>query len=187
MSVRIISGVFGGRILDTPKGHATHPMGDRERTAIFNSIRGHLPGARVLDVFAGSGALGLEALSLGAESAAFIEKDARAAETVRSNIKTLKLEAKTKLHQAPASKIIEKLELNSFDVVFADPPYQTPQLETVKSLANLIKPSGLLVLSLGKDRSAPEIDDLTLISDKTYAAAAIRVYQKSGIPKQKLL
>ena len=73
--LRIISGELGGRLIDAPNTPATHPMGDRERQAIFNQIRAEVPGAKALDAFAGSGALGIEALSLGAASVDFLENN----------------------------------------------------------------------------------------------------------------
>jgi len=153
-------------------------MGDRERTAIFNSIRNYLAGAAVLDAFAGSGALGFESLSLGAESVTFIEKDRPAAQTISKNIKTLGAENKTKLHTAPVAKIAGTLADNSFDLIFADPPYNAPQLAAITELSKKLKTSGLLVLSLPKSLPAPMFNGFDTISDKTYAAASIRIYQK---------
>jgi 16S rRNA (guanine966-N2)-methyltransferase len=153
-------------------------MGDRERTAIFNSIRDYLPDATVLDAFAGSGALGLEALSLGAKSVVFIEKDRSAAQTISKNIKTLGVGDETKLHAAPVAKIAETLADASFDIIFADPPYDAPQLAAITELTKKLKTGGLLVLSLPKNLPAPTFENLKIISDKTYAAAGIRIYQK---------
>ena len=80
--IRIISGKLGGRLIDTPKTDKTHPMGDRERAAIFNRLRGEIAGKDVLDAFAGSGAIGLEALSLEAASVDFLENNRKAAKTI---------------------------------------------------------------------------------------------------------
>ena len=82
--IRIISGQFGGQFIDTPKTSQTHPMGERERMAIFNALRDEIPGRRILDAFAGSGAIGLEALSLGAARVDFMEKHPKAIRTIKS-------------------------------------------------------------------------------------------------------
>ena len=86
MRVRIISGEFGGRFIKTPPGSTTHPMGERVRSAMFNSLGESIRDARVLDAFAGSGAVGLEALSRGAESAVFVERDRVAQRVIAENI-----------------------------------------------------------------------------------------------------
>ena len=87
-SVRITSGIYRGHSILTP-GEGTHPMGERERLALFNKISDYLPGANVLDAFAGSGALGIEAMSRGAASVTFVEKSPKAAKIIRENLKTL--------------------------------------------------------------------------------------------------
>ena len=98
MRVRLIAGEFGGRQLDSPPGRGTHPMGERIRNALFNSIHHELPDAEVLDAFAGTGALGLEALSRGAKSATFIESGRIAQKVIANNIEALGLDdARAKL------------------------------------------------------------------------------------------
>ena len=91
--IRIISGEFGGRLIDTPNNTATQPMGDRERMAIFNRLRSDILGKVILDAFAGSGALGLEALSLGAEDVDFLENNPEAIRTIKSNLAKLNQKA----------------------------------------------------------------------------------------------
>ena len=98
--VRITSGKFRGRKATTP-GEETHPMGERERLALFNMISDYLPGATVLDAFAGSGALGIEALSRGASEVTFIDANKKATECIRGNLASLGLEAKLKRGTSP--------------------------------------------------------------------------------------
>ena len=136
--IRIISGKLGGRLIDTPKTDKTHPMGDRERAAIFNRLRGDIAGKDILDAFAGSGAIGLEALSLGANSVDFLENNQKAAKTIKANVAKFKLEAQ--------GKIVRKLQ-KEYDIIFADPPYDNPQYEYVEEILKSLKHGGIFVLS----------------------------------------
>ena len=107
--IRIISGKLGGRLIDTPKTDKTHPMGDRERAAIFNRLRGDISGKIILDAFAGSGAIGLEALSLDAAEVDFLENNRKAAKTIHDNIEKFKLGDK--------AKIVRKMR-DEYDIIF---------------------------------------------------------------------
>ncbi len=167
--IRIISGKLGGRLIDTPKTDKTHPMGDRERAAIFNRLRGDIAGKDVLDAFAGSGAIGLEALSLGANSVDFLENNQKAAKTIKANVAKFKLEAQ--------GKIVRKLQ-KEYDIIFADPPYDNPQYEYVEEILKSLKHGGIFVLSHPESPAPWEFRGLSLFSDKSYAAAHIKMYQK---------
>lgn len=167
--IRIISGKLGGRLIDTPKTDKTHPMGDRERAAIFNRLRGDIAGKDVLDAFAGSGAIGLEALSLGANSVDFLENNQKAAKTIKANVAKFKLEAQ--------GKIVRKLQ-KEYDIIFADPPYDNPQYEYIEEILKSLKHGGIFVLSHPETPAPWEFRGLSLFSDKSYAAAHIKMYQK---------
>jgi 16S rRNA (guanine966-N2)-methyltransferase len=167
--IRIISGKLGGRLIDTPKTNQTHPMGDRERSAIFNRLRGEISGKDVLDAFAGSGALGLEALSLGAASVDFLENNRKAMKTIHDNIAKFKLESQ--------AKVIRKLT-REYDIIFADPPYDKPQYEYIEEILKNLKHGGIFVLSHPESPAPWEFRGLSLFSDKSYAAAHIKIYQK---------
>ena len=167
--IRIISGEFGGRLIDTPKSELTQPMGDRERMAIFNRLRDEIPGTRVLDMFAGSGALGIEALSLGAVSADFVDKSSEAKRTIKQNLSLLKIENGNVVGE-PSGK---------YDLILMDPPYDNPQYELCLKIANeFLSDSGYLVLSHPASPEPPVFDGLELLSDRKYAAAHIKIYQK---------
>lgn len=167
--IRIISGELGGRLIDTPKTDATQPMGDRERMAIFNRLREEIPEKRVLDMFAGSGALGIEALSLGAKSVDFVDKNPEAKRTIRLNLANLKLK-NGNIVSEPAGK---------YDLIFMDPPYDNPQYELCVKIADgFLADEGYLVLSHPASPEPPIFEGLELISDKKYAAAHIKIYQK---------
>src|SRR2546428_13553340 len=121
--IRIIAGEFGGRRLKTPASDKVRPTGDRVREAWFSILQRPLRGARVLDLFAGSGALGLEALSRGAVSADFVEIHRLAVSSPKVNITLLKGDDRTGVHRVDARKFAEQLHPGQYDVAFADPPY----------------------------------------------------------------
>jgi 16S rRNA (guanine966-N2)-methyltransferase len=126
--MRIITGKFRGASLEAPKGFATRPTSDRVRQALFNVLEHGAPqvdfeGARVLDLFAGSGALGLEALSRGARFSLFIEEDAAARGAIRRNVEALGLTGATKIWRRDATKLGPAGTVSPFDLVFCDPPY----------------------------------------------------------------
>ncbi|MFP4519286.1 MAG: 16S rRNA (guanine(966)-N(2))-methyltransferase RsmD [Oceanicaulis sp.] len=128
--MRIVAGVHKGRPIQAPKGLSTRPTTDRVREAVFNKLA-HAPwapaleGARVLDLFAGSGALGLEAISRGAVFALFVETEAAARGAIRTNVEALQLYGCTKLHRRDATDLGKKPEKVGapFDLAFMDPPY----------------------------------------------------------------
>ena len=139
--MRVIAGIARGRRLATPKGTATRPTSDRAREGLFatvTAIRGPLPGARVLDLFAGSGAIGLEALSRGAVRVVFVESDARAAQVIRANLAAVALpggelvcdQVQRFLGRGPGAEA-------AFDLVVADPPYAASVAEVTGMLAAL--------------------------------------------------
>ena len=170
-TVRITSGIYRGRMISTP-GKNTHPMGDRERLALFNMISDYLPGATVLDAYAGSGALGIEALSRGAESVVFIEKSREAEKCIKNNLKALSIDGCTVL-----CKKAEDFETDKeIDVILADPPYDDFQIEGVIHLAQFLNKGGVLVLS--HPGETPEIDNLALKTSKNYAGATISIFVK---------
>lgn len=121
--IRVIAGEFGGRRLKTPAGDQTRPTADRVREAWFNILQRPVRGARVLDLYAGSGALGLEALSRGAVSVDFVETKRPALAALKANITSLKVADRVKVHRVDALKFVEALAPGQYDVAFADPPY----------------------------------------------------------------
>ena len=174
-NLRITSGQFGGRIISTPGGD-THPMGERERLAIFNSLGNDVvSGKDVLDMFAGSGALGLEALSRGASFVTFIDRARSAQTTIHKNLATLfpGTDAPAEIY-ANLAPVADRY----YDLIFADPPYDAPQWHIIDKLDKHLKPGGILILSHA-DGPIPQIfTNLTLLSDRTYARANIKIYQK---------
>src|SRR2546423_8936791 len=123
MSLRIVAGKWGGRRLRTPRGRDVRPTSDRVREALF-SILGPLDGARVLDLFAGSGALGLEALSRGAASATLVERAPAAVQVLRDNVADLGADAEVVAADARAYLRVAREQGAQYDLVFLDPPYR---------------------------------------------------------------
>jgi 16S rRNA (guanine966-N2)-methyltransferase len=138
---RIVAGTLGGRRLSVPAGTDTRPTSDRVREALFSSLATltELDGARFADLYAGSGAVGLEAASRGAAAVLLVESAARAARTLRDNIAVLGLSDRCQLVTAPVATVLATAPAEPYDVVFADPPYAVPDGEIEAMLAGLLR------------------------------------------------
>jgi 16S rRNA (guanine966-N2)-methyltransferase len=121
--VRIVAGRWRARRLVTPEGDAVRPTADRVREAWMSIIQHALPGARVLDLFAGSGALGLEAISRGAEHADLVERAAPSLRAIATNVEALGAAEQVTVHRVDALRFVTDLQAHAYDVAFADPPY----------------------------------------------------------------
>jgi 16S rRNA (guanine966-N2)-methyltransferase len=125
--MRIIAGRWRGHGLKTPRGRRTRPTMDRVREALMSILQPDLPGASVLDLFAGSGALGLEMLSRGARQVTFVERSASPLRALHENVRLLGTEAQTKIVRDDVQRFIAGLAAGAFDIAVADPPYGTGQ------------------------------------------------------------
>jgi 16S rRNA (guanine966-N2)-methyltransferase len=160
---RIIAGAHGGRRLSAPAGALTRPTSDRVREAFFSALDSmtDLSGARFADLYAGSGAVGLEALSRGAAYALLVEADARAARTIRDNIVALKVGAAARLVTGKVSQVLAgPPEGGAYDVVFADPPYAVTDREIAEVQQALVDfgwlaPDAVLVIERATRGGAP--------------------------------
>ncbi|MBI4419743.1 MAG: 16S rRNA (guanine(966)-N(2))-methyltransferase RsmD [Gemmatimonadetes bacterium] len=132
--MRIIAGEFRGRTLRPPTDRRVRPTADRVREAWFSILAPDLRGAYVLDLFAGSGALGLEALSRGARQVDFVEISKPSLAALRTNVAALDAEDRVKVHRADALRFAAKLAPGTYDVAFADPPYPTDQCSRLAHL-----------------------------------------------------
>ncbi|HEY4303444.1 MAG TPA: RsmD family RNA methyltransferase [Gemmatimonadaceae bacterium] len=121
--MRIIAGKWRGRSIDAPTGDAVRPTGDRVREAWMSMVNPWLAGAKVLDLYSGSGALGLDALSRGAASVDFVENAAISIKFMQANATALGAGAEAVIHRVDAMQFVEKLPAHAYDVAFADPPY----------------------------------------------------------------
>lgn len=175
--MRIIAGKFGKRLLLTPKSYKTHPMGERIRQAMFNSLHEKIKDAEVLDAFAGSGALGLEALSRGAKSVTFVEKDREALIVLDQNIKSLNCNDFIKISRRGVSSFADD-ETKKYDIIFADPPYNKPQFSTAIKLMDLLKPGGYMILSYpGRGEAPPSKPGIVVVDNRVYGNAALAFYR----------
>ena len=177
--MRVIAGRLGGHPLIAPRGRATRPTSDRVREALF-SILGELSGARVLDLFAGTGALGIEALSRGAKRAVFVERDGRALQRLASNLEALGLqEDEAEVRRGEALGVLRRARAcaETYDLVLIDPPYRRASdlgREISVALAPLLAPKARVVVE--SDRRAPLELDLPLGDERRYGDTLIRIY-----------
>ncbi|MDQ5932159.1 MAG: 16S rRNA (guanine(966)-N(2))-methyltransferase RsmD [Candidatus Saccharimonadales bacterium] len=180
MNVRVISGKYGGRVLDAPSRRSTHAMSERARNALFNSLGQEMSGAKVLDAFAGSGSLGIEALSRGAASALFIEKDRVAAKIIQKNVHLLGI-SEAKVIATTVSNWLDTAEVDEFDVIFADPPYHDTQFSTVSRLLGLLKPGALMVLSHPGKGEVPSKTGVVVVDNRSYGNLNLTLYRRDTV------
>lgn len=182
--LRIISGKFGGRWISADVGKNTHPMGDRVRSGLFSALesRGLITGAEILDAFAGTGAVGFEAISRGAKFATFIERDKLAQKILTQNIDKLEVAEKTKLIKTSVNNWLNSQENLSqkpqFDLIFTDPPYHNPQFSTVEKLTNYLKPNGLMILSYWSRETTPKLNGVVVVDNRSYGEASLALYRR---------
>ncbi|MBI5472006.1 MAG: 16S rRNA (guanine(966)-N(2))-methyltransferase RsmD [Ignavibacteriae bacterium] len=155
--MRVISGLYKGRILKTVSDLSVRPVTDRVKQTLFDMLanRVELEGARVLDLFAGSGSLGIEALSRGAAHVTFVEDNSRVAGFIEKNLELLGCDADADVIETDALSFVHRCR-ESFELVFADPPYefdQTPEIPRLIFEAKLVRPSGYLLIEHAKDLS----------------------------------
>jgi len=178
MNVKIIAGSYGGQSLKAPNNFKTHPMSERVRGSLFNIVQNELAGAKVLDIFAGSGSLGIEAISRGASEVVFVERDLAANKILNENVKKLGLNDHSKIYKMGAKTFTDKNPGESFDIIFADPPYNDMQLSTVSELGGILKPNGLMVLSYPGRGEIPTVYGVVVVDNRNYGTAALAFYRK---------
>ena len=187
--MRVIAGSAGGIRLAVPK-RGVRPTMDRVKAAIFSSLGDAVAEARVLDLFAGSGALGIEAVSRGASSVVFVEEDRQSVENIERNLAKTKL--KGRVRQQDVFEFLRRASgAEMFDIIFADPPYEktkdgeryTEKLLANEALVRLLGPDGIFVLEKRPDESLSEMRHWRLLRRKTYGATEVLFL--SGISSQK--
>src|ERR1700760_2085257 len=174
--MRIIAGTHGGRELTAPKGRATRPTSDRVREALF-SILGDIRALRVLDLFAGSGALGIEALSRGAAQATLVDSAAPAVAAIKRNLESLGAEAE--VVRQPAARFLQgaSRDARQYDLVFLDPPYRdasTLGRELTSALTPILAPDARVVAE--SDRRSPLGLELALLDERRYGDTLIQIH-----------
>jgi 16S rRNA (guanine966-N2)-methyltransferase len=175
--MRVIAGTYGGRTLKAPAGAGTRPTSDRVREALFSILGDRVQDARVLDLFAGSGALGLEALSRGAGSVTFVDDNRAAIAAIQGNLNALKAAGRGR--QTDALRFLGGAPESGaqYDLIFLDPPYRlaerlAPPLS--EALPAVLAPGAVAVAE--SDRRAPLALDLPLNDERRYGDTLIRIY-----------
>ena len=187
---RIIAGTLGGRALATPRGSDTRPTTDRVREAVFSRVEAifELAGARVLDLYAGSGALGLEAVSRGAESVLLVEADRRTARVIEANVTDLGVAAAAQVRADRVERVLERGPGEwVVDLVFLDPPYPLGEQELTDVLGLLVShrwlsPDALVVVERSARSPEPTWPaGLTAVRSATYGETAVHLAEPVGI------
>ena len=190
--MRVIAGTYRSRQLTAPRGTATRPTSDRARQALFDVIAHaawapDLDGAKVIDLFAGSGGLGFEALSRGAVYCLFVETDEQARGAIRENMDALGLFGETRVHRRDAADlgVCHSSAGGPFDLAFLDPPYRKGLGE--RALAELLKggwlrPGALIVFERGADEPDPEVEGYELIDARVWGAARVLFLRQTVAP-----
>ncbi len=173
--MRIIAGSFKGQNFDAPTGHRTHPMSEKIRGALFN-ILGDVSDLSILDVFGGSGAISLEAVSRGANNITVIDNDRSAQVTIRKNINRFGLEDKIKLISANAGSYLDQKIDIKYDLIIADPPYDKVNFAVLDKIPAHINKDGLLVLSWPGRERQHKLEGLKIIERKDYGDAQLIFY-----------
>lgn len=176
--VRLIAGQYGGRVIASPATKRTHPMGERIRGALFNIIGTNIEDAVVLDAFAGTGALGFEALSRGARHVTFIERDRVAQKVLAENAQKLHVNEKVKVITTSVANWMETNSQQRFDLIFCDPPYHNPQFSTVARLFGYLNPNGLMVLSHSGRSETPTANGVVVVDNRSYGDAVLTFYRR---------
>lgn len=175
--MRVVAGRYRGRRLVAPPGDATRPTSDRVREALFSVLGPSVQGARVLDLFAGSGALGIEALSRGAAEAVFVDRAPKAIEAVRANLAALGIEAGVHRIEARAWLRAASARADAYDLVFLDPPYRRAGelgRELSEGLAAVLAPGARVVTE--SDRRDPLELGLPVSDERRYGDTVIRIH-----------
>ena len=176
--MRIIAGTRRGHTIHAPKGRDTRPTSDRVRESIFNIVAPWVEGARVLDLYAGSGAMGLEALSRGAEAAVFVESDPEAVRSIERNLDKLRLTgARVVRHDAVTGLGQEAGAGRKYDLVLADPPYEMTDYRSLsRYLPGVLADDGLLVFETAA-KTEPELPGLVVRTSRKYGLTRVTVFE----------
>lgn len=176
--MRVVAGWLGGRTFDSPHSRKTHPMSDKIRGALFNSL-GDISGLTVYDPFTGSGAISIEAISRGAKSVVALDLDKAAFLTASNNVKLLGISDRVEVYRANAGSWSRRNAKLQFDLVIADPPFDSVDRVLLAKIAALCKVEGIVVLSL------PPIEDIVMLPEnfeflhkKTHGDAELWFYRR---------
>lgn len=183
--MRVIAGKAKGRALIAPEGWDTRPITAMMKEALFSIWQFQISGARFLDLFAGSGSMGIEALSRGAKRAVFVEQDRKAVEVIRKNLNNCKLTQEVEVYQDDVFRRITTLKANvqKFDIIYLDPPFTNdgiflPVLEAVTG-AGILEENGEIAIRTRKEKEMPDtLNGFDRYKLKVYGQSAIHFYQR---------
>jgi|SRR5579871_1899300 len=177
MSLRVIAGAFKGRRLAAPTWDGLRPTSDKLRETLFNILAPLIEGARVLDGYAGTGAVGIEAISRGAAHVTFVEHDRRAQALIAANLRACGVADGYVIIRAGVAGAAANLPPASFDLVLLDPPYETDATEAIAPAARLLAANGTLVLEHARRSPAPEVvGELTRTREVASGDSALALY-----------
>lgn len=188
--MRIITGTAKGCKLKTPKGWTTRPTTDRVKESLFGILGVRVVDAAILDLFAGTGNLGLEALSRGAASAVFIDQSIQSIQVIKDNAAHTKLEDRAKIVKAEAFNALQRFsqQKEQFDIIFCDPPYRKGLAQKALELAGsleLVKQGGLVIVEQAKDEPVLDGDHLfQLIRSERYGETVIHIFERADQKEQ---
>ena len=179
--MRVITGKARGVQLKTPEGMLTRPTADRVKEALFSIINFDLPGAAVLDLFGGTGQLGIEALSRGADSAVFVDQREDACKIIRENLRRTKLESQGRVVRSDYLDYLRRSR-EKFDIILLDPPYAEVFLENaLKCITeiDILKTDGIIVAERPVEKELPfEFEGFTRSKDYKYGKTLLTIYRK---------
>ncbi|MBZ4687160.1 MAG: rRNA (guanine966-N2)-methyltransferase [Clostridia bacterium] len=178
--MRVISGEYKGRRLKAPKGIRTRPTTDRVKEAIFNTLAPILKNCHsFLDLFAGSGAIGIEALSRGVNRCIFVENWSGALKILRENLKICS-NKEIIIYPIDVNSALEKIQNERFDIIFMDPPYNMPNIiPLLKKIDTVVQPDGIVVLEASTKNDYPQsIENLTCIKTSRYGDTQVLYFKK---------
>ena len=166
--MRVIAGTARGVPLSVPRGAATRPITDRVKETLFAILGDHVPDARVLDLYAGSGAIGIEALSRGAQQAVFVERDRGAVQALRSNLVRTRLEEDARVHEVDVERFLALGE-GPWDVVVLDPPYEVRDIVApLRALVPHLAPGASVVIKHFWRTETPEVEGLAVTRQRRF-------------------
>ena len=179
--MRVISGTAKGVSLKTPSGMETRPTTDRVKEAVFSIIQFHIPGARILDLFGGTGQLGIEGLSRGANSAVFVDRREEACALIRENLRRTKLESSARVVRSDYQTYLKRTK-EKFDIIFLDPPYGEDFLENSLiriTEIDILQSGGIIVTERPLGKELPwDFPGYTRSRDYKYGKTLLAIYRK---------
>lgn len=182
--MRITGGELCGRTIAVPMSDSIRPTQDRVREAFFSMIQCEIPGAKFLDLFAGTGAVGLEAISRGASGVTFVEMNAKHLEILRKNIEAFRKLPLAELVRSDAYRYVDCYAGTGFDIVFADPPYALGEergyVGVLKTLAErgVVKPGGLFAAEMTSVQNVGDVPGWDMLRDRTYGKTRICLWRR---------